>query len=442
MSRPPTRLRTHRGLPATVLISILLLAATAIPAAAQGNDPGVRLKEIDRAIEEKRRESEASQRRAEALDHEVQTLRREMIAAAAATQSHEAEVTRLEARLAELDRAESSKTAGLVTGRAQFDRALMALQRIARHPPEALIVQPMAASNVVRSAILLRAAVPEIERRTEALRAELADIGVIREAASQRRAELAAATEGLKAERRRLDGLVGRKSALKRQADAESRAAAERMEALAGEARDLRDLLAKIEEEGRRRDAERQARAEEKARREQEREREKARVAALTPATPAAPPPPPAAERPAAESDELIPISNARGKLPFPVVGHLVGRYGQTTDAGLTRKGISIETRIGAQVVTPYDGLVVYAGQFRGYGQILILEHGEGYHTLLAGLTRIDIVPGQWLAAGEPVGVMESADRNIPVLYMELRRNGQPINPLPWLASQKDKVSG
>jgi septal ring factor EnvC (AmiA/AmiB activator) len=120
----------------------------------------------------------------------------------------------------------------------------------------------------------------------------------------------------------------------------------------------------------------------------------------------------------------------------------LVGRYGQTTDAGLTRKGISIETRIDAQVVTPYDGLVVFAGQFRGYGQILILEHGEGYHTLLAGLTRIDAVPGQWLAAGEPVGVMESADRGTPVLYMELRRNGQPINPLPWLASQKDKVSG
>ncbi|MBE0532663.1 MAG: peptidoglycan DD-metalloendopeptidase family protein [Rhodospirillales bacterium] len=440
MSRPPTRLRTHRGLPATILISVLLLAAAAVPAAAQVTDPGIRLKEIDRAIEEKRRESEASQRKAEALEHEVQTLRREMIAAAAATQNHEAEVTRLEARLAELDHAETVKTAGLAAGRAQFDSALMALQRIARHPPEALIAQPMAASDVVRSAILLRTAVPEIERRTEALRAELADIGAIREAASQRRVELAAATEGLKVERRRLDGLVGRKSALKRQADAESRAAAERMEALAGEARDLRDLLAKIEEEGRRRDAERQARAaEEKARR--EREREKAKVAALTPAMPAVPPPP-AAEMPPAESGELIPISKARGKLPFPVVGHLVGRYGQTTDAGLTRKGISIETRIDAQVVTPYDGLVVFAGQFRGYGQILILEHGEGYHTLLAGLTRIDAVPGQWLAAGEPVGVMESADRGIPVLYMELRRNGQPINPLPWLASQKDKVSG
>lgn len=435
MPRTPTRLRSRWALSATALISALLLAPVGGPAGAEGPDPGARLREIDRAIEEKRRESEAGQRKAEALEQEVQTLRREMIAAAAATQNHEAEVARLEARLAELDRAESAKTASLATGRAQFDRALMALQRIARHPPEALIAQPMAAGDVVRSAVLLRAAVPEIERRTEALRAELAEIGAIRQAASQRRLELAAATETLQAERRRLDGLIGRKSALKRQADAESRAAAARMESLAGEARDLRDLLAKIEEEGRRREAERQARAaEERARL----DREKARVAALPPAAP----PPAAIDTAPPDSGDLIPISKARGKLPFPVVGHLVGRYGQTTDAGLTRKGISIETRIGAQVVTPYDGLVVFAGQFRGYGQILILEHGEGYHTLLAGLTRIDTVPGQWLAAGEPVGVMEGADRDIPVLYMELRRNGQPINPLPWLASQKDKVSG
>jgi len=424
-------MRSRWGLPATALVSALLLAPAGGVAAAEGtDDPAARLRSIDRSIEEERRQGEASQRKAETLEREVQTLRRDLIAAAAAIQKHEAGMTRLETRLAELDRAEADRMAGLAAGRAQFDRTLMALQRIARHPPEALIVQPMAAGDVVRSAILLRAAVPEIERRTEALRAELAEIGAIRQAASQRRQELAAASQGLEAERRRLDTLIGRKATLKRQADAESRAAADRVAALAAEARDLRDLMARIEEESRRREAERQARAaEEKARRERAREA----VAAPTP---------PAVDVPPTESGVLIPITQARGRLPFPVAGHLVGRYGQTTEAGLTRKGIAIETRVGAQVVTPYDGLVVFAGQFRGYGQILILEHGEGYHTLLAGLTRIDTVPGQWLAAGEPVGAMEGADREVPVLYMELRRNGQPINPLPWLASQKDKVSG
>ena len=88
--------------------------------------------------------------------------------------------------------------------------------------------------------------------------------------------------------------------------------------------------------------------------------------------------------------------------------------------------------------MAPYDGQVVFAGQFRGYGQILIIEHNEGYHTLLAGLSRIDCVVGQWLMAGEPVGRMGRPVDGNPELYLELRRNGQPINPLPWLMVRKE----
>jgi septal ring factor EnvC (AmiA/AmiB activator) len=93
-------------------------------------------------------------------------------------------------------------------------------------------------------------------------------------------------------------------------------------------------------------------------------------------------------------------------------------------------------------VVAPYDGRVRYAGTFRRYGQILIIEHGERYHTILAGLDRIDAVAGQWVLAGEPVGVMSRGESSGPVLYLELRRSGQPINPLPWLATTSDKVQG
>ena len=76
------------------------------------------------------------------------------------------------------------------------------------------------------------------------------------------------------------------------------------------------------------------------------------------------------------------------------------------------------------------------------YGRILIIEHGERYHTLLAGLERIDAVIGQWVLAGEPVGTMGDPADDIPRLYLELRRTGEPINPLPWLATSKDRVRG
>jgi septal ring factor EnvC (AmiA/AmiB activator) len=120
----------------------------------------------------------------------------------------------------------------------------------------------------------------------------------------------------------------------------------------------------------------------------------------------------------------------------------LIGRYGQATETGLTRKGITIETGSGAQVVIPHDGTVVFAGPFKGYGWLLIIEHSEGYHSLLAGLDRIDNVIGQQVLSGEPAGIMGDLKNGPPLLYVELRRDGQPINPLPWLAASKIKVNG
>ncbi|MBL6946091.1 MAG: peptidoglycan DD-metalloendopeptidase family protein [Rhodospirillales bacterium] len=418
-----------------------------------------RLQEIQNAIEKEQKESQTRREKAAALAKEVRTLRRQLIEAARVTQNFEAEVTGIEDRLAELSTAESVKTAKLAERREQFVRVLMALQRMARHPPEALIVQPLDATSLVRSAILLRTAVPEIENHTAELRNEITELETLREQAKKKRGDLAAATSGMKKERLRLDGLIEKKQALKRQADSESNKASRRVEHLARQAKDLRDLMDRIEAERKARvekerkakevserlaktEAERQAKDEAEKQARQERESQEARARAEKTERKVVSVPLSREAIGIGKGAELVPITRARGKLPFPVSGRLVSRYGQSSANGMTQKGISIETRDGAWVIAPYDGLVVFAGQFRGYGQILILEHGEGYHTLLAGLTRIDTVLGQWLAAGEPVGLMEKGDRDNPVLYVELRRNGQPINPLPWLASQKDKVSG
>ena len=128
--------------------------------------------------------------------------------------------------------------------------------------------------------------------------------------------------------------------------------------------------------------------------------------------------------------------------LIVPARGKVKTRFGQTQSDGRAARGIVIAARKGAQVVAPYDGKVVYAGEFRSYGQILIIEHGGRYHTLLAGLGRVDAVVGQWLLAGEPVGILGGASGSAPELYLELRRAGEPINPLPWLATTGDKVRG
>lgn len=434
-------------LPIGLTAALLLVATTgAAPVPARAADetavPASRLEDIQRKLEEGKSESKVAREQAESLAREVAALRAELIAAAAATQKHEAEVGRIEKRLIELGHTEAEMTARLASRRDQYAKSVAALQRIARNPPEALIAEPLSATDMIRSAILLRAAVPEIERRSRALRDDLADLAAVRRSVTERRRQLATATEGLEAERKRLDALLNSKAALKRQADARTLEAEKHVAELARQAKDLRDLMDRLEQERQKRAAEAAAAREQEARAAAE---AAARKAAEKPsAAEAAPAAKPADEAtgPPIESAALIPFSTARGKLPMPVVGRIVGRYGQATSAGMTRKGISIATRSGAQVINPHDGLVVFAGPFRGYGQILILEHGEGYHTLLAGLASIDAVPGQWLATGEPVGRMETSDRANPVLYVELRRNGQPINPLPWLALQEDNQSG
>jgi septal ring factor EnvC (AmiA/AmiB activator) len=128
--------------------------------------------------------------------------------------------------------------------------------------------------------------------------------------------------------------------------------------------------------------------------------------------------------------------------LPFPAHGDVVAHFGDPKDDGQTNLGLSIATRGGAQVIATWDGQVVFAGQFRGYGNLLIIEHDGGYHTLLSGFYRIDSVIGQGVVAGEPVGVMGTGGESPTILYVEIRHNRQPIDPIPWLTADDRKVSG
>jgi septal ring factor EnvC (AmiA/AmiB activator) len=126
--------------------------------------------------------------------------------------------------------------------------------------------------------------------------------------------------------------------------------------------------------------------------------------------------------------------------------------YGAADGLGGTEKGISITTRLGAQVTAPCDGWVVYSAPYRSYGQLLILNAGDGYHVLLAGMERISVDVGQFVLTGEPVAVMGRspqvasaivAGTGQPVLYIEFRKDGTPVDPAPWwVTTDSEKVRG
>ncbi|MBT3238736.1 MAG: peptidoglycan DD-metalloendopeptidase family protein [Rhodospirillaceae bacterium] len=369
-----------------------------------------KLEKVERAIDAKRKQQDALNKKSASLESDLKRLKEDSVQAASAIQDHETSILDLEDRLKVLGTAEREKADNLKARRGQFVNVLMAVQKMARFPTEAMIAAPMSPSETVRGAILLRAAVPEIEARTLGLRRDIEELAVARKLTNEKRQQRATELAGLARQQKKMDSLLKQKAKLKSRTDRDSKAVERRMKALVREAKSMRDLIARL-------DADRRKRAK------QTKKNSKTTTVKRMP-------------NPARD------ISRSRGKLPYPAVGRLVGKYGQTTETGLTRKGITIETRANAQVVAPYDGLVVFAGAFKGYGQLLIIEHGEGYHSLLAGLARIDNTIGQQVLSGEPAGIMGSPKKSPPILYVELRRNGQPINPLPWLAARKSKVNG
>jgi septal ring factor EnvC (AmiA/AmiB activator) len=147
-----------------------------------------------------------------------------------------------------------------------------------------------------------------------------------------------------------------------------------------------------------------------------------------------------------------VAFASTKGLLALPVNGVKIREFGGSDGVGGAEKGISLATRAAAQVTTPCDGWVVYAGPFRSYGQLLILNAGGGYHVLIAGMERISVSIGQFVLTGEPVATMGSTSQiasvlatnaTQPVLYIEFRKDGTPIDPGPWWAANEgEKVRG
>jgi len=412
---------------------LVLLPLAAGAAFAQTPDPA-QLKALERDLKQTESESQRLARQAAATAREIEKLRAESITLAKDIQDQEYSLLVMENRIAELEDGMSQAEATLTRRDAQMRDALLALQRIAVKPADALTLYPLTPDDAVRSAILLRAALPNVRHSTAELQNELADLYKTRTAVAAQRAQAATATAALVDQRARMETLVEQKAAQQLNMSARSEQAGARAKQLAQEAQDLRALFDKLAEEKARRDAE--------TRKAQEAERRLAeeKAAAESAAARVAPKPVPAMP------DEVTvtrSFAKARGTMPYPVAGTLAAKYGDVADsadtAGLRTKGITIKATTGAQVIAPFDGIVAFAGSFRGYGQLLIIEHSEGYHTLLAGIGRIDGEVGQRVLAGEPLGVMDGKPSSS--LYVELRRDGQPINPLPWLADRTGKIA-
>jgi murein hydrolase activator len=433
-------------LPPLGALPLVLAGLLACATAYAEDSPEQQLKSVQQQLEESRQKQAQYAREAEALAREIETLRADSVAAAKAAQQHEGALSALEDRLAALAVEEARKSSELTRHRAEQQQLLMALERLARNPPEGVALAPGDPVDAVRSALLMGAAVPPLETQARRLGREVEALAELRRETEEAELRQRAEHVDLDKEQTRLAALIARKAVLQEEAEHGAAESSQRLMQLAAQASDLQQLIERLDAERKTREAEAQRRREEQQRREEAERREAERLLALQKPPAArdrgvvvtAPPPPvPDPARPA----NLRPFAQARGAMLVPASGRLLRRFGENDELGVAAKGLTFETRDGAQVVAPFDGRVLFAGPFKGYGQILIIEHGDGYHSLLAGLDRVEGTVGQWVVAGEPVGTMPRGEEK-PRLYLELRHDGQPINPLPWLATRDEKVSG
>lgn len=424
MKDAPLASRLHGA----VLLAVAVFAAQqALPAAAADRDE---LQQVEQQLQADRERAAALERQRREASQTLAKLRREAITAAKKAQQHEARLIELEATLQELARREDAARGALRDRNRDMSGTLAALERISRNPPQTMLSFPGAPTQMVRSAMLLRSALPRLREDADQLAAELDELDRIRQETRVKLVALDEETTALEQERERLSGVLQRKAALLKQTESERREVGRRVQELANRAESIRDLLAQIEAERKRREEEERKRRESAAQAQRESgaaKEQAARDVALS------------------KPDGVRPFPSD-GPITLPTSAPVVRRYGERNRLGQTERGLTFATRPGAQVVAPHDGLIAFAGPFEGYGQILIIEHDGGYHTLLAGLGRLDTSVGQWVLAGEPLGSAGAAidaPGEIQGLYLELRRKGQPINPWRWVAGAiQNRTSG
>ena len=385
-----------------------------------------------RGVEDTMRASQEQRRRIEA---DIETIRADrarlnaaLIDTTAKVQETERQMDAANMRLTSLTDSENALRRSLESRRGLIADVLAVLQRMGRSPPPAILVRPRDMTQAIRAAMLLGSVIPDLKSETLALAQDLDDLANLRKSIADERQNLSQRAVVLAQDKQRLSTLVAaRQQSL---AEAEQALGSERDRAaeLARQAANLKDLIARMENEV----------APAKAAAAASRAADEAAAAEVKTRAAAAQAKDPARMRPA------LPFAEAKGQVALPAAGTILKTFGAPDAFGGAEKGVSMATPAAATVASPVDGWVAFAAPYRTYGQLLIINAGGGYYVVLAGMDRINVGVGQFVLAGEPVATMGDGSARTaaaaaigaaqPILYIELRKDGAAIDPGPWWA--------
>ena len=405
---------------------LLAGAGLALGAAALAQDPSqsggagaiAPVSALQAQIASARKASEAAGQRAAKLEaqaravtEEAEKTAREAAALAARIQQTEAQVSAQEARAAIIASDRATLRERLAARQAPLLRLTASLQRLSRRPPLFALLRPGSVRDAVYTRALFDTLLPEIQRRTAALRAEIEQGRALERKALAAAQDLRRSEAELQERRQDLAALETRQRLASREASGIAAREADRSLALAEKARDLGDLVAQVGREGDLRE----------------------QLAALP--GPVLRPPRPE-ESKVLDASQFVAPPQGLPDYILPLTGRLVSGFGEETPgsvAGQARsRSLSLAARSNAQAVAPAPGRIAFAGPYRGYGQIVIIEHPGGWTSLITGLARLNVAVGDEVVGGSPLGM---TGPGAPLVTLELRREGEPVNPLQYIRS-------
>ncbi|QTD54641.1 murein hydrolase activator EnvC family protein [Parasphingorhabdus cellanae] len=382
------------------LAAIGAFCAAALPA----QTPGPSLNEEQRALvsareqsEKARQRSNALRRQAEAATNEADRVNGEAAALAARIQAAEADIRAARARIAIVERLQERQRARLAEKQGPVVRLTAALQMMTRKPTALALVEPRSLNELIYIRSIMSTVIPEIEQRTESLRSEVQQGEKLRTQSARAIASLNESQLQLTQRRKQLSGLEANERVETLQFSDDAGLEQDRALALGEEARDILDLMDQIRESGAVRES-------------------LARLDGpiLRPNQNGAEPAPSPARK-----------ANIANAYRLPVIGEIVTGLGEISDSGYRSRGLTIAVDPGAQIVAPAAGRVAFSGPYRGYGNIMIIEHDANWTSLITNMATTNAEVGDQLVQGAPVG---RSGQNNPNVTVELRRNGRPID--------------
>jgi murein hydrolase activator len=407
--------RNHVRWKAMVVFAFASTAAAPLCLAQQAEQQD--LVQVEQALTASAEKQKQLQATLEAALTEQSSLSDRLVAIAETSTKQELALAKTEKRIGKLKREIAKLNLALAERQDVIAEVLMGLQSLEHNPPPALVVAPGDVLTTIRSAMVFGAVVPELRAKADEINEQLASLQTLRSELDQQGRDHAQALAAFTTSRMEMTGLLGEKQALALQSNTALAEEKQIAEALAAKATNLKQLLGALAVEQKKLAAKNQI-------------EDQARLAAEQ-------------KLALAQPSGAMSFAKAKGQINYPVMGQILKRFGEDTGLGAAYDGIVIATEKQAQVLSPVSGKIEFAGKFRSYGQMIILNPGDGYLVVLAGLEQTQASNGQSVKAGEPVGLMgEKAsamamtngltNQTTPVLYVEFRHNGDPVDPTPW----------